>query len=306
MGSRVARVLTYLALLQLLAGCAHFIKSDLRPGTRLIEIDAPGDTRTYWLHIPDINFDNPPPLVVVLHGTGGNGERMLAIGDFVNHANSEKYVVAAPNSLGRAFNEGSGRIGKTFMHVDDVAFIEGVIQDVADNLPIDAGQVFVTGLSSGGAMAQRFALETEIPIAALASVSGHLWVPGRQPRIPRPLLLMFGDTDPLNPVDGGPVRYGPDLVLDKPSQQLTARRWAERLHCVNSVRTSMGLISQRHWYGCDDGVPLIFLTIDATGHYWPGGPTRFWNGLPPALIGPYQGRVDATSVIWEFFRQSVP
>lgn len=306
MGSRVARVLVCLALLELLAGCAHLIKSDPPAGTRLVEIDSPDGARSYWLHIPDVNFNSSLPLVVVLHGTGGNGERILAIGDFVHHADREKYVVVAPNALGRAFNEGSGRIGKAFMHVDDVAFIEHVIKDVSGNLPIDPDRIFVAGYSSGGAMTQRFALETEMPVTALASVSGHLWAAERQPRIPRPLLLMFGNADPLNPGQGGPVRYGPDLVLDKPPPQLTAKRWAERLHCVTSVRASMSLISHRGWYGCVDGVRLILLTIDDHGHYWPGGPIRFYDNIPQEWVGPYQAGVDATSVIWDFFQQSIP
>ncbi len=118
------------------------------------------------------------------------------------------------------------------------------------------------------------------------------------------MLLIFGDSDPLNPVDGGPVRYGANLVLDKPPHRFTAGSWGKRFDCVISVRASMKAVNHRGWYGCADDVRVLFLTVQDLGHFWPGGPVKAYDSIPAGRVGPYQGRVNATAIIWDFFKQS--
>lgn len=299
-----AGVFIYLAIAALLPGCVSPFKPELPIGTRLIPVQSDGQAREYWLHAPPASRDGPLPLVIVLHGTGSNGEEMLTLGDFVKHANKNDYVVAAPNALGRAFNEGSGRGGAEAKNIDDVAFVEQVIHEISKRADIAKGQVFVTGFSSGGAMAQRFALESDMNIAAVASVSGHLWAPERKPARARPLLLIFGDQDPLNPPQGGPVRYGPRLVLDKPAHRVTARQWAKRLGCATSVRATTEIVEHRSWHGCRNNVRLVYLTVKGLGHFWPGGPVKSYENLDASVTGPYQGKINATAIIWDFFMES--
>jgi polyhydroxybutyrate depolymerase len=292
-----------LALVSLLAlaGCTSLFINRLNPGTT--EITLPNSDRGYLVHVPKINSRAPSPLVIVLHGTGSNGTGMLHLGNFINSSEQHQYIVAAPNSLGVAFNEGSGRIGADLNQVDDTAFIKSVITDISKRAKIDPGKVFVVGFSSGAAMAQRLAVELDDEVKAVAAVSGHLWVKQTPIKRPRSMLLVFGTKDPLNPITGGTVQYRPDLILNKPSPGSTARDWARRLACSTSLSaTTEKILRHKSWFGCSGEVLLRYIEIDGLGHYWAGGPVRKYS--IPARVGPYLGSVDMTEMIWDFFLQA--
>ena len=290
------------ATVLLLSLMAHGSLALESPGPGTTEIMLPNSDRSYAIHVPETDSRSPSPLVIVLHDTGGNGKGMLRLGNFVSNSEKHKYIVAAPNSLGSAFNEGSGRIGSDMMQVDDTAFIKSVIADVGKRVRIDPGKVFVAGFSSGAAMAQRLAVELEDEVKAVAAVSGHLWVTDAPIKIPRALLLVFGNRDPLNPINGGKVQYRPDLVLNKPPPRSTARDWAHKLECSTSLSaTTEKILRHKSWFGCRGDVLLRYIEIDGLGHYWAGGPVKKYS--TPARVGPYLGSVDMTEVMWDFFLQ---
>lgn len=292
----------------LLAGCVGPKQPDPSPAadaTRRI-IDSGGNRRSYWL-LPSDAIDRPRPLLIVLHWTGGSGAQMVQLGKFAEHARRHGYLLVAPDALGQAFNDGSGRIGRDYETVDDVLFLRDVIEDVRAAHRIS--QVFVAGFTSGAAMAQRLAAEAPDAIDAAAGVAGHLWPPlfAVAPRTaqPVPLLLIFGDSDPLNPLSGGPVTYPGGRVLDKPSPARTLKEWARRYGCTTRISASAAALRTTNWYGCKDGVPLELTIVSDLGHYWPGGTVREWPDVPASVVGPYAGSIDATDEIWQFFTESV-
>ncbi len=294
-----ARHLTVLLMLISLASCISPGFTPLSPGTA--EIMIPDSSRSYIIHVPDIDPGTPAPLVIALHGTGGSGTQMLHLGNFVSNSEKHQYVVAAPNSLGAAFNEGSGRIGNNLMDVDDTAFIKAVISDAKKHVRIDPARVFVVGFSSGAAMAQRLALELEDEVRAFAAVSGHLWIDSPIKK-PNSMLLVFGDMDPLNPITGGTVQYRSDLVLKKPSPAATAKNWANRLSCTASLSaTTEQILRLKSWFGCNRQSLLRYIEINGLGHYWAGGPIKKY--ATPARVGPYLGSIDMTEIVWHFFQQ---
>jgi poly(3-hydroxybutyrate) depolymerase len=60
----------------------------LKPGLHTITLEVGGKPRSYVAAVPYAYVDGTPiPLVVVLHGTGGNGEGMLQLGHFRKYAN---------------------------------------------------------------------------------------------------------------------------------------------------------------------------------------------------------------------------
>jgi polyhydroxybutyrate depolymerase len=262
--------------------------------------------RSFWLYIPSDLPTAPAALLTVLHGTGSNGEQMLYMGNFVAHAEARKYVLAAPNALGRAFNEGSGRIGADLLDVDDVGFLLHLNQLLQADLVLDPGKSYLAGFSSGGAMTQRVALQTDNEFSAFVSVSGHLWAPGPATLPAKPLLLIFGDSDPLNPVAGGPVNYGNNLVLDKPAQLATARAWANRFGCSIRVEATATIVHQTGWYQCQGGSQVTYQQIEGLGHFWAGGAVTEYASLGPERVGPYLGNFITTEVIWDYLSHLPP
>ena len=306
---RIGLASAMLLLLVVLGGCAGTTAKQTAspappaPGVELRQLRSGGLARSYWYLDPGKSDSVARPLLLVLHGTGSNGSQMIRLGRFAAKSRAAGFVLIAPNAVGRAFNDGSGRIGTAHQDVDDVAFIDAIIRQVRSSRAIS--QVFVTGFSSGAAMAQRLALELGNDLDGVAAVGGHLWAPlldeQDAPVTPVPMLLIFGTRDPLNPVDGGAVKYGPDLVIHKPSQSTTAKRWANLYGCSTTISGTVQMLRQTSWHGCRDNVTVTLVTIDGLGHYWPGGTVTRYTDLPASVTGPWVSSMNATDVIWDYF-----
>jgi polyhydroxybutyrate depolymerase len=63
------------------------------------------------------------------------------------------------------------------------------------------------------------------------------------------------------------------------------------------ARTDYGGSHCETWSGCSAGTAVTFCTMDPMGHCWPGGS----DVLCPAVIGPYNGDIDANDAMWEVF-----
>ncbi len=281
-------LLSVVSVSLVLSGIAWAQEGALKVGSNTIELQVGGKPRSYMAQVPNsYELNKPVPLVVVLHGTGGTPKRILSLGHFYKYVELRGFIAVGPSSLGRAFNEGSGRGGPEVKEVDDVAFIEAVIDDVRKRAEIDPARIFLAGFSSGASMAQRVVLESSYDIAAVVAPAGHLWAPERTPVRARPLLLMWGTADKLNPMRGGKVPYRRSgVTLDKPAPIETATEWARRLGCKsgpNESTPSEG-VRKMAWKGCNEGAVVELYLVEGLGHHWGGGcPVPF----PDKCIGPY-------------------
>lgn len=265
------------------------------PGAAFQHIRSTGVTRTYWLYAPQ--YEGPRPLLVILHDTGSNGAAILQLTGFASKADSAHFIVAAPNAQGPAFNEGSP--GDAASHSDDVAFISNLIDQVRKRHAIDA--VFIAGFGSGGAMAQRFALERPAQVDGVAAVAGQVWMPlFKQATVSEkavPVLLIEGNEDPLNPVTGGKVKSG-DALVDVPSPMASIRGWASRYNCTTTVGATVSIVRQTSYYSCQDKVQVVLLSVSGMAHQWPGSPPH--DGHTSNLVD----RFSATDTIWDFFSRT--
>jgi polyhydroxybutyrate depolymerase len=277
----------------------------LKFGTNKIDVSFAGMTRSYVAWAPNAYVDGQPmPLVVVLHGTGMDTEMILRVGHFPKFAELKRFIAVAPRSLGRAFNDNSGRGGPEVKDVDDVGFIEAVITDVRQRASIDPKKILLVGFSSGGSMAQRVAIESAYDFAAIVAISDHFYIAPRAPIRPRPLLLAWGTADKLNPMSGGHVQYSSGF-LEKPAPEQSAAAWAQRLSCrqgpdKGSYRDG---VQRFRWSQCAGAAVVEAYFVDGMGHHWAGGePLPF----PDRILGPYSARMEMTEVMWEFFERIAP
>lgn len=269
-----------------------------------------GLTREYVVHAPPTSGDaTPRPLVIVLHGSGGNGASALQVYGWIAKAEAEHFVVAAPDAVpirnpsGHAsflFNPRIWNAGDPNDHrssADDVGFIDHVIADVTRRYAIDPRRIYVTGFSSGASMTWRYGAERSTRLAAIAPVSGHLWHVPTALAYPLPAFLMAGRLDPINPPTGGDAKplWGRARHVPPMLDHVTA--WATLLGCPANARhasTANGI--ETHTYrGCH--AELRYELIDGLGHRWAG----HRDPLPDALAGPSSDRIDATDSVWAFF-----
>jgi polyhydroxybutyrate depolymerase len=264
-----------------------------------ITIEHDGARRTYLVHRP--SGDEPTvalPLVVALHGTNMRAADMLRHTDLARKADAAKFILASPNSLGTAFNDGFAPAGSDAAVINDVGFIQAVVEDAKARYRIRADSIFLVGFSSGGSMVQRMAIESRYPFAGYASVANTVRVKTEGIANRAPTLLVFGTADPLNPVAGGEVAMPVTSV--KPSHESTAKGWADRLGCQGNpvVAAPDKGVQARIWTECPSGARLAWYEIAGLGHHWAGAePMPF----PSFIIGEQVAAPNLTDLIWGFF-----
>jgi polyhydroxybutyrate depolymerase len=262
-----------------------------------ISLQYGGRDRSYMVHVPK-SYDGSKavPLLVALHGTNMAARHMIDHTDLVRKSEEIGFVLVAPNAVGNAFNDGLDRTPERNA-VPDVGFIETVADESKKRYKIDGSKVYIAGFSNGGSMVQRIAVESQYEFAGLVSVVGHLRVKADRVQRPRPLLLIFGTADPLNPVAGGQVHHPiPDV---KPAHSTTATAWAQRLSCEAQPVSSSAIkkVTAQMWQKCAPGGRLVWYEVDGLAHQWSGGsPMPF----PAFVVGEYTDSPSLGDLVWQF------
>lgn len=305
-------------------------------GPGIAECEVPGwEDRAYDLVLPpDYDGESPVPLVLALHGGGGNkkaAERTTCSEGEVEdesclhtHAQDNGYAVLFPNGTGfgllpelRTWNAGGGdeewrcASGKACERgIDDVSYIQDLLDDVESRAAIDTTRVYATGLSNGGAMSHRLACELSDRITAIAAVGGAMQFTTTGVCAPTrsvPVLHVHGTADPCWSYEQGapdcPVGGGD---LPHVGVQRTLDEWAALLGCDGGTveeeipdAAQDGTSTVRiTWTGCE--APLEHLRVDGGGHAWPDG----FAYMKERTIGPVP-RDWGNELIWDFLGAQV-
>src|ERR1700682_5099639 len=165
-----------------------------------------GVTRTFITQLPDTK---PAPLVIVLHGNTQTGADVMTRTSWPAVAKRERFGVIFPDGLNRAWADlppDSKRAGRAPPKGPAaVAFIVGLIGKYVADGTADPKRVYVTGLSSGGAMTMTLTCARADLFAAAASVIMNLTdesAAACHPQRPVPRLVMTGTLDPMIPYQG--------------------------------------------------------------------------------------------------------
>ncbi|HUJ70694.1 MAG TPA: PHB depolymerase family esterase, partial [Verrucomicrobiae bacterium] len=187
---------------------------ELKPGNHELSLKTGGRDRVYSLHLPPA-YDGKHllPLVIVLHGGGGNAEGAIRMTGFNQKADKEGFVVVYPNGSGRlktrllTWNSGNCCGYALDSGVDDVGFIRALIDELKKTRAVDPQRVYATGISNGGMMTYRLACELSDKIAAIAPVAGALNLENCQPTRPVSVIIFHGTADEHVLYNGGePIR----------------------------------------------------------------------------------------------------
>jgi polyhydroxybutyrate depolymerase len=267
--------------------------------------------RSYLLHLPETaepggskaDRSERLPLVMVLHGGGGNAANAARMSGMSAIADRENFLVVYPNGSGRlrramlTWNAGNC-CGKALDdQVDDVGFLNAVIDDVAQRHRIDPRRVYVTGLSNGGMMAYRLGCETPDRFAAIAPVAGAMNVECR-PSVPLSVIAFHGTADEHVPYAGGAPTTSVDRHprVDTPVQE-TIAFWTKFNACRASSTETVAEVRTDTMTNCTDGTEVQLNTLKDFGHAWPGGEKGSRRGDDPTAS------INASEVMWKFFER---
>jgi polyhydroxybutyrate depolymerase len=282
--------------------------------------DFKGLKRTFKVYIPE-SFDKSLnlPLIIALHGKGGKGRSMILLTrrGFNKLAEKDGFIMVYPDGIEKNWNDGrmdeesNDRAHRE--NIDDVGFISALIDFMINNYNADSRRVYVTGISNGAIMSYRLACEISHKITAIAPVDGN--IPRMLyheclPSVPVSVLAINNMNDPLVPYDGGEiyghfhrVKLGEVLSVDE-----SVGFWAKQ----NGCSTTPVLIEEpdsdpkdgtrvncKQYLNGNDGTEVILYSVDGGGHTWPGG----IQYLPEWMIGKTSRDINATEVIWAFFKR---
>lgn len=284
-----------------LAGCQRPRRAAPTPVAGTVErtVTVDGRTRAYRVHVP-AGLSRPAPLLVVLHGGGGNGAQVERQTGFSATADREGFVVAYPDGSGRTrlltWNAGTCCGYARERGIGDTAFIRAMLEAIGAEFATDPARVYVTGFSNGAMMAYRLGCDLTDRVAAIAPVSGTLNTPACAPSRPLPVLHLHGTADAHVPVEGGPPRR--DLPAIPPwhntSLADTIDFWAGHNACPPPTETRQGAVTTTTRGPCAGGTEVVQVLIDGGGHAWPGGvKVRDAADDPPPAP-------DANTTIWAF------
>ena len=248
------------------------------PGVSSQQLTSGQRARAYRLFVPP-GYDGRTrlPLVLDLHGSGGNPAGQARTSGFEEVAASERFLVATLQADNARWN-----VPVQDGRPDDVAYVRDVIAHVGAQVCLDETRVYATGFSGGGRMSSLLGCQLSTTLAAIAPVSGLRF---QAPCTGRalPVLTFHGLADPQNPYDGHAEGRGAEWLESVPD---ALAGWARRNSCKERVVLDdpPGPLSTMRYEGCATGAEVRMIRIDGLGHTW----TR--------------NEVDTTRVMWQFFK----
>jgi len=266
--------------------------------------------RSYRVHIPPRQNAAALPVVLVLHGAFSNARGVEERSGFSQLADAEGFVAVYPNGYGllgllRHWNAGHCCGQARRLGLDDAAFLDEVLDDVAGHIAIDPQRVYVVGESNGAMLAHLYAALRSHRIAAAGAVIGTIGSgpPGNEERIPPPelpvpMVVVHGTADQAIPFEGGTSGRYPDVSWVSTADGATfwvTHNGAATTPAVTSLHA--GRVVRSEWQGGEDAAPVVLYEVDDWPHLWPGPQSTARLAAGDALRD-----FDAASVVWQHLR----
>jgi polyhydroxybutyrate depolymerase len=259
------------------------------PGDSTITLLSGGKERTAIVHVPPAAAGERLPVVIGLHGAGG--QFFESYSGFSVLADAEHFIAVYPNPIYESQGHTFWDISSTGPGGDpDVEFLGDLLDYLETNMCVDTSRVYAAGVSNGGGLAARAACDLSSRFAAIASIAGgYKSLPQCQPANPVSVIEIHGTSDTVVPYNGSPPN-GAGAVRPWLSM------WGERDGCQGPPLISRiaPRVERYDWTQCAEGAAIEHVEIFGGGHQLPGG-------IPPDAG--QTSTVSATWQAWNFMRQ---
>lgn len=214
-------------------------------------------SRDYVLAVPK-NYDatRAYPLVLVLHGDGGDGASMRDL-HRVDDVSGEDAIVAYPTGINAAWNQSLDVPNNPDMH-----FMTQLVDALKGRYTIDAGRVFGVGYSSGAFMLNQISCVMSMfrAIASHAGGAPYPYPPDCSGGSPIAAMIFHGDAD-----------HTVELDTD-----YAAPYWAQRAGCAGDTSPTTPSPCQAY-NACPSDKPVEICVIPGLGHIpWSEGVNAEW------------------------------
>jgi polyhydroxybutyrate depolymerase len=268
-------------------------------GTYRFQFTHGGLTRHYLVHVPAKALGHAAPMLLALHGGGGDMDSQARNYGLVEKSDEAGFILVAPNGSSRfrsgilaTWNAGTCCGQAVERKVDDVGFIKAVITRASGQIAVDRGRIYTTGMSNGAMMAYRLACEAPDLIRAIAPVAGTDNTMACKPASPVPVIHFHARDDSHVLFAGG---AGPDAMAktDFKSVPATIAKWVALDRAEPKAKTVLSVPGA----SCElhaGPAPVELCVTDAGGHSWPGSEAKRVSKKPSQAI-------NANDLMWDFF-----
>ncbi|MFA7325108.1 MAG: alpha/beta hydrolase [Candidatus Kapaibacterium sp.] len=192
--------------------------------------------REYIVSIPE-SYDGKSdvPVVFMLHGTGGDGERFYNTSGWKELGEKENFISVFPSSMNYCIldEDGQKKITKwnsipfcSFEYCsnvtppDDIKFLRQIIDELGKEYTIDSKRIYFVGFSNGGQMCVKLSILMGDKIAAIVE-SGALFDLDTMSNPVRKLPILFQ----IGNGDYGPANTGPFIPLSEFDKVLSSAEY---------------------------------------------------------------------------------
>lgn len=252
------------------------------------------------------------PVVFMLHGTSGDGEKFYTISGWKEKGEVEKFITVFPSSLafcilnfpnnnpvnttrwhtGDLIEDKCPNVQQTFK--DDVKFIRKIVDTIKLNYTVNAKKVFASGFSNGCSMIHKLANEAPDVFAAVAGGSSVLHqLDSSKPSRKIPIWNIVGaDDDRFTTAIGiTPLPMGGDSILTLLDSYIKRVQGCEGL--TNAFTKTSNAFSNTYTYKTpktgEAPTTFVFTLIKGMAHVYPNGVNQ-----------PFA----AADYFWDFFKQA--
>ncbi|MBO6793687.1 MAG: hypothetical protein JJ895_07245 [Balneolaceae bacterium] len=248
--------------------------------------------RSYFVYVPEsYQHDSPMPLLFTFHGYTGNARSIMRYSGYNDLADSLGFIAVYPQGTlleGKThWNVGGWTLEST---VDDVAFVNQLIDELTTEYAIDEDRIYSNGMSNGGYMSFLLACQADSRIAAMASITGAMTpqtIDACSPQKSVPVLQFHADTDETVPYTGDPAwTIGIEDIIDYWVAHNGTQTEPE-ISAMPDIDPNDGSTVEKHVYKASTTeAPVIHYFVKSGGHDWPGA----WGNKD----------ISASEITWEF------
>lgn len=222
------------------------------------------------------------PLVMVFHGYGGNAEDIMDYSQFNALAEEFGFAVCYPQGTEDFDNNTFWNVGYDFQTsetVNDVVFVDELIEVLSAGNSLSNEDIFSTGMSNGGDFSYLLACESSETFKAIAPVAGMMLqhiIDTCNQVTEVSILEIHGTNDNVTPIIGDPMNN--DGWGAYPSIPNTINYWVNLYNLTSLASSNLpntepmdGSTVSSDKYTENTSCTQVWLyTVDGGGHDWPG------------------------------------
>ena len=292
-----------------------------KDGYRCFEHD--GHERCWITYVPEIvNGSELVPLIIDLHGWSLSAFEQREISGFDEIAEEYGAILLNPEGLAlggdpttggseESWNAGWCCADAVANDIDDLGFLNQLIDIAIEIHPVDPNRVYVTGWSNGCAMSYYLSFHSSEKIAAMACMAMYLLADIPSEYNPIPMMEIHGvlDDNVWYAWGSRPIIFNPVAWFDNSAYQTGAvenmYEVAKYNDCAGSLpdlNDANALYSIQGFTDCENGAEVQLVSLYAGTHnpyeedY--GSPSEF-----PRYVPGNGGLIPTTQIAWDFLSQ---